>query len=126
MTNYDYEELKLSKWQFGLTLLFILLLIVSLTLTYNQILKFQKQKPIYSNKEADNILKIYRIIGLLIALGYLIIDVIDKGVKEENNIDTKTANLQIDAGILTVIATIIVLYVAFTSDSSDDLENPDV
>ena len=126
MTNYDYEELKLSKWQFGLTLLFILLLIVSLTLTYNQILKFQKQKPIYSNKEADNILKIYRIIGLLIALGYLIIDVIDKGVKEENNLDTKTADLQIDAGILTVIATIIVLYVAFTSDSSDDLENPDV
>ncbi len=126
MTNYDYEELKLSKWQFGLTLLFILLLIISLTLTYNQILKFQKQKPLYSNKTADDILKIYRVIGLIIALGYLIIDVIDKGVKEENNLDTKTANLQIDAGILTVIATLIVLYVAFTSDSSDDLENPDV
>ena len=126
MTNYDYEELRLSKWQIGLTLLFILLLMVSLTLTYNQILKFTKQKPLYSDKEADNILKIYRVIGLLIALGYLIIDVIDKGVKDENNLDTKTADLQIDAGILTVIATIIVLYVAFTSDSSDDLENPDV
>ena len=59
MTNYDYEELRLSKWQIGLTLLFILLLMVSLTLTYNQILKFTKQKPLYSDKEADNILKIY-------------------------------------------------------------------
>ena len=44
MRNYNLEELKLSKWQFGLTVLFIILLFISLTLTYNQILKFQSVK----------------------------------------------------------------------------------
>lgn len=125
MTNYDFEEAKLSRWQIGLSLLFIFTLIVSLTLTYNQILIHEKKKPLYTNKTSDDILKLNRTLSLLIAIAFLYINIIDKGVKEENNLDLKSANLQIDAGILTVIASIIVLYVSFTGDGEVALENPE-
>lgn len=126
MTNYDLEEAKLLRWQFGLSLLFIFTLIVSLTLTYNQILIHEKKKPLYTNKTSDDILKLNRTLGLLLALGFLYINYIDKGIKEEHNLDLKSANLQIDAGLLSVIAAIIVLYVSFMSDGQTALENPEV
>lgn len=126
MTNYDFEEAKLSRWQFGLSLLFIFTLIVSLTLTYNQILIHEKKRPLYTNKTSEDILKLNRTLSLLIAIAFLYINIVDKGVKEENNIDLKSANLQIDAGILSLIAAIIVLYVAFMGDGEVALENPEV
>ena len=126
MTNYDLEEAKLLKWQFALSLLFIFTLIVSLTLTYNQILIHEKKPPLYKEKTSDDILKLNRTLGLLIGLGFLYINYIDKGVKEEHNLDLKSANLQIDAGILSVLAAIIVLYVSFMGDSTTELENPEI
>jgi len=126
MTNYDLEEAKLLRWQFGLSLLFIFTLIVSLTLTYNQILIHEKKKPLYTNKTSDDILKLNRTLGLLLALGFLYINYIDKGIKEEHNLELKSANLQIDAGLLSVIAAIIVLYVSFMGDGQTALENPEV
>ncbi len=125
MRNYNLEELKLSKWQFGLTVLFIILLFISLTLTYNQILKFQNKEPLYNKKTSNTVLKFYRVAGFIIALGFLLIDLIDREIKKENNINTKTAELQIYAGILTVISTIIVLYVAFIGNGFTDIENPE-
>lgn len=125
MTNYDLEEAKLLRWQFGLSLLFIFTLIVSLTLTYNQILIHEKKKPLYTNKTSDDLLKLNRTLGILLALGFLYINYIDKGIKEENNLDLKTANLQIDAGILSLLSAIIVLYVAFMGDGATALENPE-
>lgn len=85
----------------------------------------RKKKPLYTNKTSDDILKLNRTLSLLIAIAFLYINIIDKGVKEENNLDLKSANLQIDAGILTVIASIIVLYVSFTGDGEVALENPE-
>jgi len=125
MTNYDLEEAKLLRWQFGLSLLFIFTLIVSLTLTYNQILIHEKKRPLYSDKTSDDILKLNRTLSLLLALGFLYINYIDKGIKEEHNLDLKSANLQIDAGLLSVTAAIIVLYVSFMGDGQTALENPE-
>jgi len=125
MTNYDLEEAKLLRWQFGLSLLFIFTLIVSLTLTYNQILIHEKKKPLYTTKTSDDILKLNRTLSTLLALGFLYINYIDKGIKEENNLDLKSANLQIDAGILSVLAALIVLYVSFMEDGSVATENPE-
>lgn len=125
MTNYDLEEAKLLKWQFGLSLLFIFTLIVSLTLTYNQILIHERKKPIYTDELSSDILKLNRTLGLLLALGFLYINYIDKEIKKEHNLDLKSANLQIDAGVLSVLAAIIVLYVAMTSSGGTALENPE-
>ena len=122
MTNYDLEEAKLLRWQFGLSLLFIFTLIVSLTLTYNQILIHEKKKPLYTNKTSEDLLKLNRTLALIISIGFLYINYIDKGIKEEHNLDLKTANLQIDAGILSLLSAIIVLYVAFMGDGATALE----
>lgn len=124
MTNYDLEEAKLLRWQFGLSLLFIFTIIVSLTLTYNQILIHEKKKPLYTNKTSEDLLKLNRTLAFIISIAFLYINYIDKGIKEEHNLDLKTANLQIDAGALNLLATIIVLYVAFMSDGTTALENP--
>lgn len=124
MSNYDLEELKLLKWQFGLSIAFIFTLIVSLSLTYNEILKYEKKPPLYNEQNAYDVQVINRILGALIALGFLYINCIDKQLKEKHNLDTNSANLQVDAGILTFIATIIVLYVSITSNSP--IENPEI
>lgn len=126
MTNYDLEEAKLLKWQFGLSLLFIFTILISLTLTYNQILIHEKKPPLYKESVSDDILKLNRTLAFFISFAFLYINIRDKGVKEENNIDTKTANLQIDAGVLSLLAAIIVLYVAMLSDGGTATENPEV
>lgn len=125
MTNYDLEEAKLLRWQFGLSLLFIFTLMVSLTLTYNQILIHEKKTPLYTQKMSDDILKLNRTLGLILALGFLYINLIDKNIKQEHNLDLKTANLQIDAGVLSVLAATIVLYVSMLDDGATAVENPE-
>ncbi len=125
MTNYDLEEAKVLRWQFGLSLLFIFTLIVSLTLTYNQILIHEKKKPIYTDEMSDDILKLNRLLGLILALGFLYINYIDREIKEEHNLDLKSANLQIDAGVLSVLTAIIVLYVSMMGDGTTAVENPE-
>lgn len=124
MSNYDLEELKLLKWQFGLSIAFIFTLLISLSLTYNEILKYENKPPLYNPQNAYDIQVINRTLGTLIALAFLYINYIDKNLKEKNNLNTVSANLQIDAGILTLVATIIVLYVSITSTNS--IENPEI
>ncbi len=125
MTNYDLEEANLLKWQFGLSLLFIFTIIISLTLTYNEILKHEKKTPLYDENMEDEILKINRTIGVLISLAFLVINIVDKDIKKKHNLDLKTADLQIDAGILSLVSTLIVLYVAFIGDGGTATENPE-
>ena len=126
MTNYDLEEIKLLKWQFLLSSLFILSTFISLTLTYNQILKRKKEPPIY--KEELNVLKFNRILASLIALGFVVINIRDKNIKLWfNDRDEKVANMQISASVFTLLATLIVLYIAFTDGIDFDSNlNPEL
>ena len=124
MSNYDLEELKLLKWQLGLSIAFIFTLIISLSLTYNEILKYENQKPLYNSQNAYDIQVVNRLLGSLIALAFLYINITDKKLKEKHHLNTTSATLQIEAGLLTFIATIIVLYVSITSNNS--LENPEI
>lgn len=128
MTNYDLEEAKLIKWQMGLSCLFILTLIVSLTLSYNELLKHQKKEPLYDKETENSILITNRSIAFLIAVAFLAINYIDKDLKTQyNEGNLKYADLQIDASIITIIASIIVLYVAIDGASgSTQIENPEI
>ncbi|MBR2833311.1 MAG: hypothetical protein IKE75_02650 [Bacilli bacterium] len=126
MSNYDLEEIKLLKWQFLLSSFFIISTLISLTLTYNEILKRKKQSPLYSPKEQVNVLRFNRVLASLIATCFIVINVIDKNVRKKyNDCDETVADLQICASMITFIATLIVLYIAF-SNSSDDIENPEL
>ena len=128
MTNYDLEEAELIKKQMGLSALFLLTLIVSLSLSYNELLKHQKQQPLYTKDAEESVLVINRILAFLIAFGFLLINIKDKKIKQNyNQGNMKIADLQIDASVITLIATIIVLYVAVSGrNGSTEIENPEV
>lgn len=117
MTNYDLEEDKLLKIQICLSLIFIFTIIISITLSYNSMMDCEKREKIYSDEDALNILRINRIIAFIVAVGFVIINSYDKSIKAKYNLNGKNADLQILASIITLISSLIVLYVAFSSSS---------
>lgn len=122
MTNYNLEESELLKWQLLLTFIFIGTLFVSLTITYNEILKMEDKEPLYNEDVELAILRTNRLIALTVSLGFLLINVRDKNLKLLYNQDNlKDADKQIIAGILSVVAAIIVLGTATTGST----ENPE-
>lgn len=127
MSNYDLEEDILLKFQICLSLIFIFTLLVSISLSYNSMMECEGKGKIYSDNDALNVLRINRIISLLVALGFVLINVYDKNVKEKYNLDKGNADLQILASIITLVSSFIVLYVAFSSNSSIiSNENPEI
>ena len=127
MSNYDLEEDYLLRIQIILSIIFIFTLFVSISLSYNSMMECEGRDKIYSDKDALNVLRINRIISLLVALGFVLINVYDKSVKEKYNLDKGKADLQILASIITLVSSLIVLYVAFSSNSSIiSNENPEI
>ena len=127
MSNYDLEEVELLKWQFLLSTFFIISTLISLTLTYNEILKRKKEPPLYSTKEELIVLRFNRMFASLVAFGFVVINVTDKKVRKKyNDCDDWVANAQIGASTLTFIATLIVLYLAFSGNNSSNIENPEL
>ena len=122
MTNYNLEESELLKWQLLLTFIFIGTVFVSLTITYNEILKMEDKEPLYNEDVELAILRTNRLIALTVSLGFLLINVRDKNLKLLYNQDNlEDADKQIIAGILSVVAAIIVLGTATTGST----ENPE-
>ena len=81
MSNYDLEEVELLNWQLILSSLFILSTLISLTLTYNQILRRKKEKPLYTSLEEQKVLRFNRLLATSIAIGFLVFNVKDKRVR---------------------------------------------
>ena len=128
MSNYDLEEVHLLNWQLILSSLFILSTIVSLTLTYNQILRRKQVRPLYNSLEEQRVLKLNRLLATSIAIGFLIINIKDKKVRLiYNDCDEEAMNMQVGASVLTLAATLIVLYLAFNNTNQEvNIENPDL
>ena len=127
MTNYNLEELKSLNYQLILSALAILSIIVSMTLTYNEKLKMMG-KNLFSNDLSSDILKINRSFALLITLGFLYLNLVDKKQKKQKNNSQEYADLQICASLLTLLADGIVLYVALFDKTYQaiSLENPEL
>ena len=127
MTNYDLEQVKLLEYQIGLSVLSILTIGVSLTLSYNALLNLKKEDSIYSEEEASNILLMNRTVDLFIFLGFLAINIYDHNARKKNNTASYIGDLQISASVLSVIAAIIVLYVAIVNGNGvTGQENPEI
>lgn len=118
MSNYDLEEDVLLRLQICLSIVFIFTLIISISLSYNSMMECERKDKIYDDEDALNVLRINRIISLLVALGFVLINIYDKSVKEKYNLDKGNADLQIIASIITLLSSLIVLYVAFNNNSS--------
>lgn len=127
MTNYDLEESELIKLQILLSFVLLFTTIISITLSYDFLLKLKKKPPIYSEKESLDILIFNRTIMFIVAALFIYINIRDKNVKEKYNSEDEFANLQIDASLFNFIAAAIVLYVGVKSRSNiTSEENPTI
>ena len=117
MSNYDLEEDSLLKIQIFLSIIFIFTLIVSITLSYNSMMECENKNKIYSDKDALRILRINRIISLIVSLGFLLINIYDKLVKEKYEYKDNNADLQIMASMINVAASRLVLYITFNGST---------
>lgn len=118
MSNYDLEEDVLLRLQICLSIVFIFTLIISISLSYNSMMECEGKDKIYDDEDALNVLRINRIISLLVALGFVLINIYDKSLKEKYNFNKGNADLQIIASFITLLSSLIVLYVAFNNNSS--------
>ena len=122
------NEKDLLKQQMVTTFIYVICLLVSLSLTYDEFLKKDNNK-LYSDKSATNIALTNRIVILVLTLSYLYINFANREIAKSNNSNLRFFNLQFNAGFLSLISAIIVLYVVFKSGdypfvSSE--ENPEI
>ncbi|MBR2708346.1 MAG: hypothetical protein IKE90_02790 [Bacilli bacterium] len=126
MSNYDLEEDYLLRIQICLSIIFIFTLIISISLSYNSMMECEGRDKIYSDEDALDVLRVNRIISLLVALGFVLINIYDKSIKEKYNLEKGNADLQIISSIITLVSSLIVLYIAFSSNNSIvSNENPE-
>lgn len=127
MTNYNLQEVDFFNIQLLLSALTIGTIMVSMVLTYNEKLGLEEKEQILTPEEVDSILVVNRSIVVLIGIGFLLLNISNRKVKEnDGKINLKYADLQISASTLTLIASFIVLYVAL-NDSNQPIistENP--
>ncbi len=127
MTNYDLEEAELITFQIALSVILLFTTIISISLSYDYLLKIKKEKPLYSEKEASDILVFNRLIMFIVSLLFLYINVRDQDVKVKEGSQDRFSSLQIIASILSLSSAIIVLYVGVLSvNNIVSEENPTI
>ena len=127
MTNYDLEESKLIVAQIILSLILLFTTIISISLSYNFLMKLEKKETIYSSSKSYDILVFNRFLMFMVSLIFVYINVRDKNVKIKYNSEDEFTDLQILASVLTLMAALIVLYVGVKSGANIiSEENPTV
>ena len=122
------EEIKYINYQLiglGITLFTT---VIAILITYNQKLSMENKKKIFNSTQALNITKINRITILIIGILFLYINYRLYQISKQQGEDLKSYKLQISASTLTVIASIIALYVVTLSNTEtlSDVENPTI
>lgn len=130
MNNYNKdsnEEIKLLDIQIIVSVITIITIIISITLIYNQKLDLQNKDTLFSKSKTQKISLINRITLVITASIFLYINYKLREISESEGEDTKPYNLQIISSYLTVIASLIVLYVVastYNIENISDVENP--
>lgn len=116
------EQLKSLNYQIITTLLFIISLVISILLTYDQKLELLQKKRIFS-ETFDKYLNLFnRIFALIIIIFILYINYRDYEIGKQKSTNSAPLKHQIYASILSVISAIIVLYVVLENWE----ENPNI
>ena len=120
MNNQNEEELKLINGQIIGIIFFIVTLIVSLLLTYNEKLQRENKPPLFTNKKALDIAFINRLIVVLLGLYFLYTSYKRKDL--ENNNLNNYINLEIIASWLAFLASAIVFYIVFLNYNNPNFD----
>ena len=127
MTNYNLEEAELIVVQIILSVILLFTTIISITLSYDFLMKLEKKEPLYDEKEATDILIFNRLVMFIVAGIFIYINIRDKNVKKKYNFDDEFSDFQILASIFSFIAALIVLYVGVNYNSNvTSGENPTI
>lgn len=108
------NERELLKQQLITTGIFFITLMVSMSLSYDELLKLDKKK-LFCDDTAHKVSILNRAIVLLLSFSFLYINFKNKEIARSKGQKTDMFNLQIAATELTTIAAIIVLYVVIKS-----------
>lgn len=125
------KKLKIIDGQMTASALYILFLIVSISLTYNEKLELLNKKLLYTRKQASTIAIFNRLLALGIVLYFLYATRELIKITEANNADSSGLRTQMIASELSVLAAIIVLYVVTKDYNSStygvsQITNPEI
>ena len=124
--NDKTNEIKYIDYQVIISIISIIVIIISITLLYNEQAYLKTKKYIIPPKSARNLSIFNRSLALFTAIAFLYINYQLYTISKNENEDLKPYQFQISASILTTIAALIVLYVSATSSTENipDVENP--
>ena len=108
MSNNE-KQIELVNGQIIGIFLFILTLIVSIIVAYNEKLIRENKSGLFSNKDALNISLINRLVVVLLGI-YFVYDAYERR-NVSNSYDDPSSNLQILASWLALIASAIIVYI---------------
>lgn len=120
MNTENEEELKLINGQIIGIIFFIVTLIVSLLLTYNEKLQRENKPPLFTNKKALDIAFLNRLIVVLLGLYFLYTSYKRKDLG--NNNANNYINLEIIASWLAFLASAIVFYIVFLNYNNPNFD----
>ena len=121
------REKKLTEIQLITGILFLVSFIVSLSLTYDSLKKYNN-KNILSNKQRSRIYYINRIVVTILLLIYLYISYEQYKIGGKTKTERKILLDEVIAGVIAVIAGLIVLYDSYLSFKTNEInvENPEI
>lgn len=121
------KEIELLNIDIATALMFIITIIISIYLTYENRQDLLNRKRILNKKDDQYILLFNRLLVLIIVLIILYDNIEGYEIAKEKNKDLKPFKIQIFASILTLITALLILYVVFynwDNNSLSDIENP--
>lgn len=121
------KEIELLNIDIATALMFIVTIIISIYLTYENRQDLLNRKRILNKKDDQYILLFNRLLVLIIVLIILYDNIEGYEIAKEKNKDLKPFKIQIFASVLTVITALLILYVVFynwDNNSLSDIENP--
>lgn len=123
------REVKLLDIQLIATILYIVSLIISISLTINDKQITQKKKSIFTNNQAKNLSIFNRIFIVGLTLTFLYISYQNRDIAKKEKKKIWPFDLQMYASELSLLATIIVLYVVIETSGEQysiisGIENP--
>lgn len=127
--KYTEKEIQVLNIQIVATILFIGSLIISTVLTYDEKLKLINKKGIFADKQARNISLFNRILVVILAIAFVYGNYTTEKIAEMRNNQTKYLKLQLFSGELSLISSLLVLYIVYKNQQNQnfdvaDTENP--
>lgn len=113
------KEENLLDIQIITTLIYIGSLILSIYITYNDKVSIATGKGFLSKKQNANLSKFNRTLVVILTLVFLYISYENKKTIEKKKGDIQSASLQVFASELSLVSTLIVLYVVFKTSGEE-------